>query len=75
MTTIKAEDYVKIFMNLHIRHHGFPTHITSDRETNWVGDFWKELCRQTGMTQCLSIAFHPQTDEATERMNQETLAY
>ena len=75
MTTMKAEDCAKVFMKLHVRHHGFPTHITSDRGTNWVGDFWKELCRQTGMTQRLSTAFHPQTDGATERMNQEILAY
>ncbi|KAI0992594.1 hypothetical protein K3495_g15591 [Podosphaera aphanis] len=75
MHTMKAEDCARVFLKLHFRYHGFPTHITSDRGSNWVGDFWRELCRQTGMKQRLSTAFHPQTDGATERMNQEILAY
>ncbi|KAI0993370.1 hypothetical protein K3495_g14814, partial [Podosphaera aphanis] len=75
MTSMKAEDCAKVFLKLHVRHHGFPLHITSDRGSNWVGDFWRELCRQTGVKQRLSTAFHPQTDGATERMNQEILAY
>ena len=72
---MKAEDCAKVFINLHFRYHGFPTHITSDRGSNWVGDFWREMCRLTGIQQRLSTAFHPQTDGATERMNQEILAY
>lgn len=75
MNTIKAEDCAKVFLKLHFRYHGFPTNLTSDRGSNWVGDFWRELCRQTGISQRLSTAFHPQTDGATERMNQEILAY
>ncbi|KAI0994130.1 hypothetical protein K3495_g14053 [Podosphaera aphanis] len=75
MTSMKAEDCAKVFLKLHVRHHGFPVHITSDRGSNWAGDFWTELCRLTGMKQRLSTAFHPQTDGATERMNQEILAY
>lgn len=75
MSTMKAEDCAKIFMALHVRHHGFPRHITSDRGSNWVGDSLRELCRQTGMTRRLSTAFHPQTDGATERKNQKILAY
>ncbi|KAI1007829.1 hypothetical protein K3495_g399 [Podosphaera aphanis] len=74
MTSMKAEDCAKVFLKLHVRRHGFPVHITSDRGSNWVGDFWTELCRLTGMKQRLSTEFHPQTDGATERMNQEILA-
>lgn len=75
MTTMKAEDCAKVFPKLHFRHHGLPRFITSDRGSNWVGDFWRELCRLTNVKQRLSTAFHPQTDGATERMNQEILAY
>ena len=75
MKSMKAEDCAKIFLKLHFRYHGFPKYLTSDRGSNWVGDFWRELCRLTGIQQRLSTAFHPQTDGATERMNQEILAY
>lgn len=75
MTSMKAEDCAKIFLKLHFRHQGFPSHITSDRGSNLVRDFWTELCRQTGIEQRLLTAFHLQTDGATERMNQEILAY
>lgn len=60
MTTMKGEECAKVFLKLHFRYHGFPQHITSDRGSNWVGDFWKELCRLTGINQRLSTAFHPQ---------------
>ncbi|KAI0996566.1 hypothetical protein K3495_g11617 [Podosphaera aphanis] len=75
MTSMKAEHCASVFLRLHVRHHGFPNYITSDRGSNWVGDFWTELCRLTGVKQRLSTAFHPQTDGATERMNQEVLGY
>lgn len=75
MMSMKAEECAKVFLKIHIRYHGFPSHITSDRGSNWVGDFWRELCRIIGMKQRLSTAFHPQTDGATERMNQEILSY
>lgn len=49
-------------------------HITSDRGTNWVNDFWTCLYKLTKMEQRLSTAFHPETDGSTERMNQEVLS-
>lgn len=75
MTAMRAEDCTKVFLKLRFRCHGFPKHITSDRGSNWVGDFWRELCNLTEINQRLLIAFHPQTDGATKRMNQEILAY
>ncbi|KAI0991886.1 hypothetical protein K3495_g16301, partial [Podosphaera aphanis] len=49
--------------------------LTSDRGSNWVGDFWRHLCKSAKIEQRLSTAFHPETDGATERMNQEVQAY
>ena len=40
-----------------------------------MGDFWRRFCKITGIEQRLSTAFHPETDGATERMNQVILAY
>ncbi|KAI0993806.1 hypothetical protein K3495_g14378, partial [Podosphaera aphanis] len=75
MKTMNAEECAERFLQCHYRFHGFPQAITSDRGSNWVGDFWRHLCRLTGIEQRLSTAFHPETDGSTERMNQEVLAY
>ncbi|KAI0997026.1 hypothetical protein K3495_g11161 [Podosphaera aphanis] len=75
MKTMNAEECAERFLQCHYCFHGFPQAITSDRGSNWVGDFWRHLCRLTGIEQRLSTAFHPETNGATERMNQEVLAY
>ncbi|CCE34913.1 uncharacterized protein CPUR_08852 [Claviceps purpurea 20.1] len=74
MTTMDAEACAKVFVNSHWRFHGFPAALTSDRGSNWTGRFWRRLCHLVGIEQRLSTAFHPQTDGATERWNQEVLA-
>jgi hypothetical protein len=75
MHSMKAEDCAERFINCFWRFHGFPKSIVSDRGSNWVGDFWRHLCALVGIEQRLSTAYHPQTDGATERANQEVLAY
>ena len=39
MSTMAAEDCTERFIQCHYRFHGFPSHLTSDRGSNWVGDF------------------------------------
>lgn len=75
MTSMEASACAERFINSHWRFHGFPRAITSDRGTNWVGGFWRRLCELTGIEQRLSTAYHPETDGATERANQEVLDY
>ncbi|KAI0996011.1 hypothetical protein K3495_g12171, partial [Podosphaera aphanis] len=75
MQSMNAEECAERFLQCHYRFHGFPNALTSDRGSNWVGEFWSELCRLTKIDRRLSTAFHPETDGATERMNQEVLAY
>ncbi|KAI0992408.1 hypothetical protein K3495_g15777, partial [Podosphaera aphanis] len=75
MTTMSAEACARRLLQCFYRFHGFPSAITSDRGSDWVGDFWRRLCERAGIQQRLSTAFHPQTDGATERANQEVQAY
>ena len=75
MNKMDAESCAERFMNCHWRFHGFPKAITSDRGTNWTSKFWKRLCELVGMEQRMSTAYHPQTDGATERANQEIQTY
>ncbi|KAI1001982.1 hypothetical protein K3495_g6222 [Podosphaera aphanis] len=73
--SMAAEDCAKIFLDCHYRFHGFPSHITSERGSNWAGNFWRSLCKLVNIDQRMSTAFHPQTDGSSERMNQEVLVY
>ncbi|KAI1002162.1 hypothetical protein K3495_g6046 [Podosphaera aphanis] len=75
MNSMNAEECVERFLQCHYRFHEFPQALTSERGSNWVGDFWRHLCKQVNIEQKLSTAFHPETDSSTEGMNQEVLAY
>ncbi|KAI1003294.1 hypothetical protein K3495_g4913 [Podosphaera aphanis] len=75
ITSMNAEDCAERFMQCHFRFLGFPIALTSDRGSNWVGDFWTRLCQLAGIEQRLSTAYYPETDGATEKMNQEVLTY
>jgi RNase H-like domain found in reverse transcriptase/Reverse transcriptase (RNA-dependent DNA polymerase)/Integrase zinc binding domain/Integrase core domain len=75
MKTMDAKACAEHFVKGWWQHHGFPTSITSDRGSNWVGDFWRHLCKLVGVEQRLSTAYHPQSDGGPERANQEIYAY
>jgi hypothetical protein len=66
-----AEKFVRCFY----RHHGPPDTIVSDRGPQFTGILWTRVCKLLSITRRLSTAFHPETDGATERMNQNVEAY
>lgn len=72
---MSAEERARIFINCNYRFHGFPSFLTSDRGSIWVGDFWTSFCKLVKIEQRLSTGFHPETDGSTERMNQEVSSY
>lgn len=51
----------KAFLDQVYRHHGLPTSIVSDRDRIFTSHFWSEL---------FTMAYHPQSDGQTERLNQ-----
>ncbi|KAK9416117.1 putative Reverse transcriptase [Seiridium unicorne] len=51
------------------RLHGTPATIISDRGTQFVSTFWKELSRRLGVTLQASTTAHPETDGQTEIVN------
>lgn len=70
MATITTEDVARALLTSLIRHHGLPARIVSDRGTQFVSFMWKRICELLGIQRQLSTAFHPETDGATERVNQ-----
>lgn len=71
MHDLSAEAVAQRLFERHYPVHGIPTAITSDRGPQFVSDLWRYFCRLLNIEQRLSTAYHPQTDGATERMNQE----
>ncbi len=68
-TAVSAPQLAQIVFNEIVRYHGVPENIISDRDTRFTSRFWKELWRLTGTKLLMSTAYHPQTDEQTERAN------
>ena len=54
---------------------GLPRKVISDRGSQFISNFMKELCNQLGIKRNPSTAYHPQTDSQTERVNQEMEQY
>jgi len=70
-----AEGLAQLFRDNIWKLHGLPDSIISDRGPQFVAGIMKELNQMLGIDTKLSTAFHPQTDEQTERMNQELEQY
>jgi transposase InsO family protein/predicted aspartyl protease len=70
-----AEGFAGLFIERYCPIHWIPRAITSDRGVQFVNNFWKRLCELLKIERRLSTAYHPETDGATERRNQEVEAY
>ena len=66
-----AERLVRLFWDNVWKLHGLPGSVISDRGPQFAAELTKELNQMLGIKMKLSIAFHPQTDGQTERMNQK----
>lgn len=74
-TEVDSVGNARLFRDNVWRHHGLPEQIISDRGSQFVSDFTRELNRLLGIQTKPSTAFHPQTDGQTERINQEIEQY
>jgi hypothetical protein len=60
----------KVFIDHVVKLHGVPSSIISDCDKIFTSAFWKELIKAMGTKLHYSMAYHPQTDRQSERVNQ-----
>jgi len=70
-----AEGLARLFRDNVWKLHGLPQSIISDRGLQFAAGLMWELNEMLGIKSKLSMAFHPQTDGQTERINQELEQY
>ena len=69
-TRYSAKKYAKLYFVQAVILHGVPLTIVSDRGLVFVSCFWEQLQQCLGTSLLGSLAYHPQTDSQTERVNQ-----
>jgi len=72
---MSAEGLAKLFQDHVWKLHRLPESIMSDRGVQCMAGMIKELNNLLGIQTKLSMAYHPQTDGQTERINQELEQY
>ena len=68
---ISSKGIAKIYRDNIWKLHRISRKVLSDRGPQFVSKFMKELTKTLGMKRQLSMAYHPQTDGQTKRINQE----
>ncbi|UTT89825.1 hypothetical protein NDA17_005265 [Ustilago hordei] len=68
--TVTAKQTAVLLYGHMVRLFGYPDHMVSDRGRQFISGAWKAFAEQMGVKHSLSMAYHPQTDGQTERVNQ-----
>ena len=73
--TSDSEEIALLLHNNLFKRFGLPDKLISDRDPRFASKAFQELLKLLGIESAMSTAYHPQTDGATERVNQEIEAY
>nr|GEU79136.1 putative reverse transcriptase domain-containing protein [Tanacetum cinerariifolium] len=63
----KTEKLARIYINEIVARHGVPVSIISDRDGRFASHLWKALQKTLGTKLNMSTAYHPETDDQSER--------
>jgi hypothetical protein len=67
--TNDATHITNLFFKEVIRLHGLPKNIVLDRDTKFIGNFWRTLWKKLGTNLAFNSSYHPQADGQTEVVN------
>jgi hypothetical protein len=67
--TSDATHIANLFFKEVVRLHGLSKSIVSDRDTKFIGNFWRTLWKKLGTNLAFSSAYHTQTDGYMEVVN------
>jgi hypothetical protein len=67
--TRDATHVANLFFREVVRLHGLPRSIISDRDTKFVGHFWRTFWKNMGTNFSSNSTYNPQTDGHTEVVN------
>jgi hypothetical protein len=67
--TNDATHIANLFFKEVVRLHGLQRSIISDKDTKFLGHFWRTLWKKLGINLSFSSAYHPQTDGKTQVVN------
>jgi transposase InsO family protein len=73
--TLTQEGAGQLLLDNLYKRFGLPDEVLSDRGPQFAAKAFCELLKLLGIKSNLTTAYHPQTDGATERVNQEIEAY
>ena len=73
--TITSPELAKLFVAHVFSKHGVPSHVTSDRGSEFVSHFFHSLGKALGMTLHFTSGYHPEGDGQTEQTNQTLEQY
>ena len=72
---VNSAELARLFI-LHVfSKHGVPSHVTSDRSSEFVSHFFRSLGKVLDMTLHFTSGYHPEGDGQTERTNQTLEQY
>jgi hypothetical protein len=74
-TEYSVVQVAELFFREVFRLHGLPKNIVSDRDSRFIGTFWRELFWLVGTELTPSTSYHPQTDGQTEIVNKWVEGY
>jgi hypothetical protein len=75
LTYYSAFRVADVFFMEVFRLHGLPKNIVSDKDSRFIGTFWRELFRLVGTELTPSTSYYPQTDGQTEIVNKWVEGY
>ena len=73
--TIDAPKLAEVIVDVVVWQHGLPDSIVTNESSLFISKFWSWLCYFLGVKRRISTAFHPQTNDQTERQNSTIEAY